>query len=104
MQAITIDTNNDAPVGVNNTATAKEASGTGNGTAGTNPTGNVLTDAVGKDSDPEGDVITVKDILKGTSGTATAVTASSKMGRSMYWFKSSCMLLSMALTNTRKPK
>jgi VCBS repeat-containing protein len=76
VQAITIDTNNDAPVGVNNTATATEASGTGNGTAGTNPTGNVLTDAVGKDSDPEGDVITVKDILKGTSGTATAVTAS----------------------------
>jgi len=76
VQAITIDTNNDAPVAVNNTATATEASGTGNGTAGTNPTGNVLTDAVGKDSDPEGDVITVKDILKGTSGTATPETAS----------------------------
>jgi VCBS repeat-containing protein len=75
-QVITIDTSNDAPVAVNDTATALEASGTGNATAGTNPAGNVLTDAPGKDSDPEGDVISVKDIVKGTSGTASAVTAS----------------------------
>ncbi len=44
-KAVTINlTNvNEAPTAVADTATANEAGGTANGTAGTNPTGNVLT-------------------------------------------------------------
>jgi VCBS repeat-containing protein len=70
-QLVTIDSN--APTATNDTASAKEAGGTNNDIAGTNPTGNVLSN----DSDSGSGNILVKDILKGTSGTATAVAASS---------------------------
>jgi trimeric autotransporter adhesin len=66
---ITIQGADDAPVGVADTATAAEAGGTGNGTAGTNPAGNVLTNDTDVDS---GDAKTVSAITGGTVGGATA--------------------------------
>jgi VCBS repeat-containing protein len=71
---VTIDITavNDAPVGVNDAASATEAGGTANGTAGTNPTGNVLTNDTDVDA---GDTKTVQDIKAG-SGTVSTVGAS----------------------------
>jgi trimeric autotransporter adhesin len=66
---VTIQGADDAPVGVADTATAAEAGGTGNGTAGTNPAGNVLTNDTDVDS---GDAKTVSAITGGTVGGATA--------------------------------
>jgi VCBS repeat-containing protein len=65
--AITIQGADDAPVAVADTATAVEAGGTANGTAGTNPTGNVLTNDTDVDS---GDAKTVSAITGGTVGQA----------------------------------
>ncbi len=66
---LTIQGANDAPTAANDTATAVEAGGINNGTPGTNPTGNVLTN----DSDPDsGDTITLAGITGGTLGGATA--------------------------------
>jgi VCBS repeat-containing protein len=73
---ITITGQNDAPTAVSDTATAVEASGVSNGTAGTNPTGNVLTN----DPDPDsGDTKTVTGVAAGsiplaTGNVGTAVT------------------------------
>ncbi len=59
---------NEAPTTVADTATATEASGTANGTAGTNPTGNVLTN----DSDVDaGDTKTVSGVAAGVVGSAS---------------------------------
>ncbi|MFI3156459.1 MAG: VCBS domain-containing protein, partial [Methylococcaceae bacterium] len=63
-----VDTN-DAPVGVNDSATAIEAGGNGNGSAGTNPTGNVLSNDTDVDT---GDSKTVSALSGGTVGTAKA--------------------------------
>src|SRR5688572_7009364 len=60
---------NDAPVGVNDSATAIEAGGVANATPGVNPTGNVL--ANDTDVDP-GDTKTVSAITGGTVGVAKA--------------------------------
>ena len=68
---ITITGTNDAPVAVADTATAVEAGGTANGTAGTNPTGNVLTNDTDVDT---GDTKTVSAISGGTVGVAKAGT------------------------------
>jgi VCBS repeat-containing protein len=66
--AITITGQNDAPTSVADTATAVEASGVNNGTAGTNPTGNVLTN----DTDPDsGDSKTVTGVAAGVQASAT---------------------------------
>ncbi len=65
---ITIQGSDDAPVGVADTATAVEAGGTANGTAGSDPTGNVLTNDTDVDS---GDGNTVSAISGGTMGGAT---------------------------------
>ena len=62
---------NDAPVGVNDSATAIEAGGVANATPGLNPTGNVL--ANDTDVDP-GDTKTVSAITGGTVGVAKAGT------------------------------
>ncbi len=64
---VTIQGANDAPVGVNDTATAMEAGGVANGTAGTNPTGNVLTNDTDVDS---GDTKTVSGVVAGPSASA----------------------------------
>jgi len=58
---------NDAPAATADTATAVEASGVANATAGTDPTGNVLTN----DSDPDSDDLTVTAINGGTIGAST---------------------------------
>jgi len=71
---ITITGTNDAPVAVADVASATEAGGAANATAGTNPTGNVLTNDTDVDT---GDTKTVSAILVGTTGTASNVTAAS---------------------------
>jgi VCBS repeat-containing protein len=71
---IDVTVSNDAPTGVNDSASATEAGGANNGTAGTNPTGNALTN----DTDPDNanSALSVKDIKAGTAaGAGTAVTA-----------------------------
>jgi VCBS repeat-containing protein len=65
---------NDAPAGVNDSDNAIEASGVANATAGINPSGNVLNNDT--DVDNATNTLTIKSILKGMTGTATAVTAS----------------------------
>jgi VCBS repeat-containing protein len=67
---------NDAPTAVTDTATAIEAGGLANGTAGTNPTGNVLTNDTDGDT---GDTKTVSGVAAGVQALAatnvgTAVT------------------------------
>ncbi|MGI9213676.1 MAG: VCBS domain-containing protein, partial [Methylococcaceae bacterium] len=78
---VTITGRNDNPVGVDDTATATEAGGVNNGTAGTNPTGNVLTNDTDVDS---GDTRTVTGIRTGlestTSDTTTGTVGSSLTG------------------------
>ena len=53
---VTIHGANDGPVAVNDTASATEAGGVANGTAGVDPTGNVLTNDTDSDA---GDTKTV---------------------------------------------
>ncbi len=71
---------NDAPVGVNDTATAVEAGGSANGTAGTNPTGNVLTNDSDVDSVGNGETKTVSAVVAGTQASATGGLATSVAG------------------------
>ncbi|MGQ0652737.1 MAG: DUF4347 domain-containing protein, partial [Betaproteobacteria bacterium] len=60
---------NDAPSGVNDTAIGVEAGGVSNGTPGTNPSGNVLSN----DSDPDpGDTLSVSAVAGGSVGLARA--------------------------------
>jgi len=59
---ISVTSVNDAPVGVNDVATAIEAGGVANATAGTNPTGNVLTNDTDVDA---GDTKTVIGVSAG---------------------------------------
>jgi VCBS repeat-containing protein len=63
---------NDAPVGVADTATAVEAGGVSNGTAGTNPTGNVLTNDTDVDTGDTKAVSAVTGTAAGTVGGTTA--------------------------------
>lgn len=64
---ISVTAVNDAPEAVADVATAVEASGVGNAVAGTNPTGNVLTN----DSDVDaGDTITVVGVAAGVQGSS----------------------------------
>ncbi|MBF0294938.1 MAG: cadherin domain-containing protein [Magnetococcales bacterium] len=70
---ITINGTNDAPVAVNDTASATEKGGTNNGTAGANATGNVLTN----DTDVESNALSVTSLRTGNvEGSGTAATAS----------------------------
>ncbi len=68
---------NEGPVAVVDTATAVEAGGTANGSAGTNPTGNVLTNDTDVDAS---DTKTVTGVLAGTQASATGNVASSVTG------------------------
>ncbi len=68
---ITIKGYNDAPVAVNDTVTAVEASGMNNAVPGFNPTGNVLLNDTDVDN---GDTKTVTAIAGGTIGAGTAGT------------------------------
>ena len=73
---ITIDGRNDAPVGVDDTGSAVEAGGTANGTAGSNATGNVLTNDTDVDAVANGETKAVSAIRTGTeaAGTGTSGT------------------------------
>ncbi len=68
---VTIQGANDAPTAVADTATAVEAGGTSNGTAGTNPTGNVLTNDTDPDSAGNGETKTVSGVAAGTVASAS---------------------------------
>ncbi len=65
---IAVSNVNEAPTSVSDSATAVEAGGVSNGTAGTNPTGNVLTNDTDVDS---GDSKTVTGVASGTVGSAS---------------------------------
>ena len=74
---VTIQGANDAPVAFNDAGTAVEAGGTANGTAGSNATGNVLTNDTDVDT---GDTKTVHGVAAGVQASATGSVASSVMG------------------------
>ncbi len=67
---VTIQGANDNPVGVNDTATATEAGGVANGTAGSNGTGNVLTNDTDVDSAGNGETKAVNGVAAGAVGAA----------------------------------
>ncbi|MFN9880075.1 MAG: VCBS domain-containing protein, partial [Planctomycetota bacterium] len=68
---------NETPTAVADTATAVEAGGVSNGTAGTNPSGSVLTN----DTDPDaGDTKTVTGVAAGTVGSASGNVAANVTG------------------------
>ncbi|MFO0180645.1 MAG: beta strand repeat-containing protein, partial [bacterium] len=68
---------NEAPVAVADAATAVEAGGTANATAGTNPTGNVLTNDTDVDA---GDTKIVTGVAAGVVGSASGNVGSSVVG------------------------
>ncbi|SDS85165.1 VCBS repeat-containing protein [Halopseudomonas sabulinigri] len=71
--SVTIEGANDAPVAVDDTGTAVEAGGTGNATAGTDATGNVLSNDTDVDSAANGETKTVASVRTGAEGeTGTA--------------------------------
>ncbi|MFO0262225.1 MAG: hypothetical protein ACK53V_11405, partial [Planctomycetota bacterium] len=65
---ITLTVLNDAPLAFADSATAVEAGGVGNSTAGTNPAGNVLTNDTDVDT---GDTKTVSGVAAGVVGSAS---------------------------------
>ncbi|MFN9988284.1 MAG: beta strand repeat-containing protein, partial [Pirellula sp.] len=75
--AVSLTNVNDAPAAIADTATAVEAGGVANGTAGTNPTGNVLTNDTDADA---GDTKTVSGVAAGTVGSASTNVGSSVTG------------------------
>lgn len=75
--SMTVTSVNDAPTAVVDSATAIEAGGTSNGTTGTNPTGNVMTNGTDVDS---GDTKTVTGILAGVQASAAGNIGSSVTG------------------------
>jgi VCBS repeat-containing protein len=77
---VTIQGSNDAPVAVVDTATAIEAGGVANATAGTNPTGNVLTNDTDVDSAGNGETKTVSGVLAGVQASAAANVGSAVTG------------------------
>ncbi len=77
---VTIGGANDNPVGVNDTVTATEAGGVANGTAGSNGTGNVLTNDTDVDSVGNGETKTVNAVVAGAQSSATGNVNSSVNG------------------------
>lgn len=73
----TIIANNDAPTAVSDTAAAVEAGGTSNGTAGSNPTGNVLSNDTDVDA---GDTKTVTGVAAGALLSTTGSVGASVTG------------------------
>ncbi len=74
---ITLTDVNETPVALADTAIAVESGGTGNGTAGTNPTGNVLANDTDVDA---GDMKVITGVANGTQGIASGDVASSVVG------------------------
>ncbi len=64
---VTIQGANDNPIGVNDTATATEAGGVANGTAGSDGSGNVLTNDTDVDSSGNGETKAVNGVAAGLS-------------------------------------
>ncbi len=77
---LTIQGQNDAPVGVNDTGNAIEAGGVSNGTAGSNGTGNVLTNDTDVDSVANGETKTVSGVVAGPAASASGSVGSSVTG------------------------
>ncbi|MFN9986708.1 MAG: beta strand repeat-containing protein, partial [Pirellula sp.] len=77
---VTIQGANDTPVTVNDANTAIEAGGISNGTAGTNPTGNVLTNDTDVDSVANGETKTVTGVAAGSVSSAVGSVATSVTG------------------------
>ncbi|MFC4236918.1 VCBS domain-containing protein [Thalassospira xianhensis] len=73
---VTIQGANDAPVAVNDTATATEAGGTNNGTAGTNPTGNLLTNDTDVDSSDTKSVSGIRTGSESAGGSILSISGS----------------------------
>lgn len=74
---VTIHGANDTPVGVNDTATAVEAGGVNNGTLGTNPSDNVLTNDTDVDLNGETKAVTgIRTLRETVAGPITSVTTS----------------------------
>ncbi|MEZ6095180.1 MAG: VCBS domain-containing protein [Pirellulaceae bacterium] len=74
---VTIHGGNEAPDAIDDAATATEAGGDANGTAGTNPSGNVLTNDTDLDS---GDTKTVVGVVVGSQSSATGNVGSALAG------------------------
>jgi VCBS repeat-containing protein len=77
---ITIQGANDNPVGIVDTGAATEASGYANATAGSNATGNVLTNDTDVDSIANGETKTVSGVAAGVAGSATGSVGASVTG------------------------
>ncbi len=76
-RSIAITPLNDTPNAVADTSTALEAGGVANGTAGTDPTGNVLTNDTDVDA---GDTKTVSGVAAGVVGSASTNVGSAVLG------------------------
>ncbi len=74
---VTVTAVNDAPTAIPDALTAVEAGGTANGTAGTNPTGNVLTNDTDIDAS---DTKTVSGVAAGVVGSASTNVGSAVVG------------------------
>ena len=68
---VTVDGRNDTPVANVDVATAIEAGGLNNGTAGSNATGNVLTNDTDVDAHGDTKTVTTTGVTVGTYGTLT---------------------------------
>ncbi len=85
---ITVRGRNDAPVGVNDTATAVEAGGVNNSGIGFQPVGNVLANDTDVDSTTNGETKTVSGVAAGAQSSVTGnvgSTVTGIMGRSSSW-------------------
>ncbi len=76
-RSIAITAVNDTPIAVSDSATAVEAGGISNGTTGTNPTGNVLTNDTDVDAS---DTKTVNGVAAGVQASATGSVGSAVAG------------------------
>jgi VCBS repeat-containing protein len=77
---INIQGANDAPIATSDTNTAVTAGGTANGTAGVNPSGNVLSNDTDVDSIANGETQTVIGVVAGAQANATGSVGSSVLG------------------------
>ncbi|EMI22815.1 outer membrane adhesin like protein, partial [Rhodopirellula maiorica SM1] len=77
---ITIQGQNDTPTAVADTDVAVEAGGSANGTAGVNPTGNVLDNDTDVDSVGNGETKNVSGVTAGVAGSASGSVATSVAG------------------------
>ncbi len=77
---ITIQGANDGPTATDDVATAVEAGGLGNGTTGTNPSGNLLANDTDVDSTANGETKTVIGVVAGAQASAAGNVATGVVG------------------------